>query len=274
MGDNIEGTATSGTTTTLVDSGELVNWADDVLIGHFVYIYAGTGIGQERRITDSAQSTGTLTVPTWTAPSTDSTYEIHNQWRVADYNAAINQAIADLWGDTRAMVTLVSNVSLTMTDAGASTDYYYALPTGFRSIHRGAILVEGPTADIYDDPPLLYGRDWTFEKKTAATSSADAVWNIVISRYSSHAPIASRQLRIIGAGSQAELSTDTTTLANHLLTFVLHRAAYYLLSPMTGTGTPDAQANARRADRHYAESESARTRFDYSVPPGTKQVPE
>ena len=66
-----EGTATGGSTTTLVDSGASFTTA---MIGAPVYIYEGTGKGQIRTIT---ARTGTqLTVATWTAPDTTSKYII------------------------------------------------------------------------------------------------------------------------------------------------------------------------------------------------------
>lgn len=67
------GTATSSTTTTLVDSGQA--WTADEHIGRYVVIYDGTGAGQTRLITDN--DTTSVTVPTWSiAPSTDSKYKI------------------------------------------------------------------------------------------------------------------------------------------------------------------------------------------------------
>ena len=267
-------TATSDSATTVTDTVELVNYADDRLIGAYLNIYsATTAKGLERRITDNVQSTGVVTMPTGTDPTGTVLYEIHRSWRVSEYNAAINQAITDVRGDGRAFTTLISDTSITMTDGGTSTDYYIDLPSGFRSIHRGLIQVEGPTASIYDEQPLRYGVDWTFEKKTAETSSAAPVWQIVINR-SAYVPIASRQLRLQGAGSQEEMDDDDTDiLYDHLEPFVIQRAAYYLLQSRTRSGTPQSQANAKRAEQHWRESESARTRFDYSPPPGSARVP-
>jgi len=174
LGDNVSGTATGGSTTTLVDTAELVNYAGttagmgDALFGSYVYINGGTGSGQERRISSNTQSSGTITVPTWLAPSTDSTYEIHSQWRVADYNAAINTAINDCIGDGGALVTQVADVSITMTDDNTSASYYLTLPVALRTIKY--VIPEGPISGIYDELPLTFGVDYYLEKKTAATS--------------------------------------------------------------------------------------------------------
>lgn len=63
------GTATSATSTTLVDSGK--SWATDEW--SVVAITGGTGVGQTRAV--SANNGTTLTVPTWTTtPDTTSTY--------------------------------------------------------------------------------------------------------------------------------------------------------------------------------------------------------
>lgn len=66
------GTATSGSTTTLVDSSK--SWAADQWINYQVRITGGAGIGQQLRITDSTNDT--LTFATATAIDATSTYRI------------------------------------------------------------------------------------------------------------------------------------------------------------------------------------------------------
>lgn len=277
LGDHISGTATSGSTTTLVDTAELGNYAGttagmgDTLYGRYVYINGGTNAGQERRISSNTQSTSTITVPTWSAPSTDSTYEIHGEWRVADYNAAINQAISDLRGDNGALIAQVADVSITMDDAETAASYYYDLPVALRSIK--SIVPEGPTSGIYDEHPLSYNVDYTLEKKTAATSSSASIAYLVLTRYSSIVPLDGRKLRIIGSGYQAEVTTDSGLIAEHLVPFIQHQAAYYLLSSRSGLGTPDSQANQRIAQQRLALAEAARSRLEYRASPGEVPIP-
>jgi len=67
-----KGTATGGSTTTLADTGK--TWVADAYIGMWVHVLSGTGAGQVGYITDNDATT--LTVATWTPPSTDSVYEI------------------------------------------------------------------------------------------------------------------------------------------------------------------------------------------------------
>jgi len=90
----VEGTATSGSSTTLIDTNNLLAASDDDYIGGWVFIHTGTGLGQERAITDSTASTKAITVPTWTTtPDSTSQYEIHRRHRVNDYNRAIDAAL-------------------------------------------------------------------------------------------------------------------------------------------------------------------------------------
>jgi len=88
------GKVTAASTTTIADTVNLV-WADnDALNGQIVYIYGGTGIGQERWITDGdLAASSRITVPAMTVVcDTTSTFEIHKRFRVAEYNAAIDAA--------------------------------------------------------------------------------------------------------------------------------------------------------------------------------------
>lgn len=67
------GTATSGTSTTIVNSAK--NWTVNQWCNYQVRITAGTGIGQVRSITTNTATT--LTVPTWTVtPDSTSVYSI------------------------------------------------------------------------------------------------------------------------------------------------------------------------------------------------------
>jgi len=71
-----KGTATSATTSTLVDTKRKED--DDFWTGGVIEILYGTGVGQIRDITDFVQSTGTISVtPNFTTtPDTTSTYRI------------------------------------------------------------------------------------------------------------------------------------------------------------------------------------------------------
>jgi len=71
---NTTGTATSGTTTTVVNTG--VSWTTDEFNDDYaLYIKSGTGIGQVRQITDT--TTTSVSMSAWTTnPDSTSKYEI------------------------------------------------------------------------------------------------------------------------------------------------------------------------------------------------------
>lgn len=75
ISDLDSGTATTGSTTTKLED-TTKSWIVDSLIGYYVRIISGTGIGQIRAIADNDATT--CTVSTWVAPDTTSKYQISN----------------------------------------------------------------------------------------------------------------------------------------------------------------------------------------------------
>lgn len=61
--------------------------------GHEVYVYAGTGRGQSRQVIASGNQTGTLTTLNWTTSPVGASVEAHKRFTVAEYNAALQQAV-------------------------------------------------------------------------------------------------------------------------------------------------------------------------------------
>ena len=261
-----EGTATADSTTTLTDTTELVNYADDYLIGAFVYLYSATTNGdQERRITDNVQSTGVITVPTWSDPTGTVKYEVHRGVRVKDYNEAINHCIRSLADYGRSYTEKVADVSLTMTSDGTSTSYLYEIPAGFRYVSQ--ILYESADASIYDFevPPGAWKK--TIELKTAATTSADSIWQLRLDRRYWE-PIADRQLRILGGGEQAEVSTDTAAINENIVAYLTNYGAYWMISQGRHGLGPDAKSNTQRAGEYYRIASEARMAMKHFAPPG------
>lgn len=75
------GTATSATDSTLVDSGQ--SWTNDQWNNLFaIYIYEGTGVGQMRTIIDNDATSVTVDADWGTNPSTDSKYRIFQNTRI------------------------------------------------------------------------------------------------------------------------------------------------------------------------------------------------
>jgi hypothetical protein len=99
----VSGTATSGTTTTIVDTDLLDSgqYADDHFNGADIYIVDttddGAPEGEARYCTDFVQSTGTLTVGKAfsAAPGTDDTYEVYLNCTVEELNQALMFAVKD-----------------------------------------------------------------------------------------------------------------------------------------------------------------------------------
>lgn len=87
-----QGTATSATTSTLVDTANLKQ-SDDYWNGGKVEILAGTGVNQVRDISDFTQSTSTLIVsPNWvTTPDSTSVYRV-----IKSFSKVIEQSFVKL----------------------------------------------------------------------------------------------------------------------------------------------------------------------------------
>lgn len=92
----VMGTATSATSTTLVDTNRLLFANDDSLNGMWVYIHTGTGIGQERRISDFTASSDTIAVlPAWsTTPDSTSQYIVTRRFSASEIDRAIDAGIS------------------------------------------------------------------------------------------------------------------------------------------------------------------------------------
>lgn len=87
-------TATGATSVTVPELAAPLNeWE-----GHELYVYAGTGRGQTRRVTASGDWTGVLTVPAWTTQPTGAGIEGHRRFRVDEYNAALTRAVRQARG--------------------------------------------------------------------------------------------------------------------------------------------------------------------------------
>ena len=133
-----EGTATGGSTTTLVDTSryEEDDYFQNTSPQSWVYVRTTTDsaapIGQTRRITDWVQSSGTATIaPALTATlASGDTYAIINEYQWAEVVAAINMAI-----DRAAMEGLWAE-KIDESVALRTTTYEYSIPSGFRLIYR------------------------------------------------------------------------------------------------------------------------------------------
>ena len=112
------GTATSGATTTIMDTSK--NWVTDDYVNFAVYIYAGTGNGQMRAITSNTDTA--LTVTTWTTtPDATSKY-------VVTYDNKIEDELYDGNGTSELMLNyrpLVQLDELTIDSTSITTGYVF-----------------------------------------------------------------------------------------------------------------------------------------------------
>src|SRR3989338_8389448 len=99
------GTATSGTTTTIVDTNK--NWTTNMWANRPVNILSGTGNGQTRWIASNTSNTLTITTLT-TAPSTDSVYLIGDS-RSVDSGTSTGSNTATTLNDTTKTTSWKSN---------------------------------------------------------------------------------------------------------------------------------------------------------------------
>jgi hypothetical protein len=90
----VAGTATGGSTTTLIDTAKLTQ-ADDFWNGQFLYLPTAD---ENRIISDFTASSDTLTVvEPFTATASGAAYEIWSSFTAHEVNDAINQALRDAW---------------------------------------------------------------------------------------------------------------------------------------------------------------------------------
>ena len=237
LGDRLlVGSATAASTVTLKDTNELIQ-DDDSWNGANVYIYSGTGAGQERTISDFVQSTNQMTVtPAWaTIPASGSCYEIHQTYNVLDgYNPAIRMAIR---AKRRRMFLPKTDETVTLTTA-----YEYDIPSGFVSISEiwrndaaGDFCEIVPQRDVRIDKG---SRHLVFDKGVALAKG----WIV-----------AGRKLRIIGQSYETEPATETASISVNTVPIL-----WYAKGMLHAGNGEDAQmASAiKLADIELADSET------------------
>ena len=235
VGDLIEGTAVSGTTTTLVST--MLRQADDYYNNHKFrcYIYGGTNIGAEREISDWVLSTNTLTFAPAFSLAIDSTsrYELHRIFFADDYLKAINLAIEDA-ALNGYLLDLIDETVVLVADT-----YEYTLPTTMYYVHRVTTENEAATGDFYDDG-LVDSRDWELISSRKIRLNYD--------RYSI---TAGKDLRIEGQGRQAIVSVDSD-LIKLPVDWLVQKAITFL---------PEVKVLSNKLDRTYAKANDYVARY-------------
>lgn len=232
LGDCWTGTATSGSSSTLVDAS--LAGMDDEFRGGYVYLTGGTGRDQERRITDYVASTGTVTVaPNWSVtPDSTTRYEVHKRWRIADYHNALNSVIRAV---AHHALLPITDESLTVTSA---TVYEYTIPAGFATLEH-----------VYARDSTDTQADWQPLERPAPTRvNGQPDWDVVRGRrlLRLRAPFVHEALRLEGQMQPTELLTDRALLDVHPSAYVEYQAAALLLSSQVRGPQIDRDAMAQR----------------------------
>lgn len=117
----ITGTATSGASTTLTDSG--ASWTTNQWTGYTVSITSGTGSGQSRIV--SSNTATALTVPAWTTnPNNTSVYEIHGNFSAGFvFSDSGNVSLDTFFGATSSQyASFISNVTFSTENTPSGAD--------------------------------------------------------------------------------------------------------------------------------------------------------
>jgi len=126
VGDWAEGTATGGSTTTIIDTTNRLEqddyWND---LNAFAWVHDGAAAGDWRKVTDFVNSSATLTVPTMTSTgvAATNTYSLHSMFTIDEVKKAINMAIDQVAGEC--LEHELDQATITL----AASTYEYALPS-------------------------------------------------------------------------------------------------------------------------------------------------
>jgi hypothetical protein len=248
------------TATTLADTRELPAYDDDHFIGRRLYVYEGSGIGQERVITDSVGSTTVLTVATWEdTPVVDaSRYCILKPgWRVDDLRTSFRQALRE----RRAyhMRPLVDEETVFV-----DSQYDYEIPPGFAAISR--LVAEDGVSDGYYNT-VIPNDVWEITRDATRKIRffEEALWH-----WESFID-AGRHLQITGQKYEDEPDSDSDSIeipVGNIMTL----AAYYALS-MARTRDPNGnQGYGATANIYYQRFLEGRGDDEVLVDPNSRMV--
>lgn len=228
------GTATSaGSTTTIIDSAR---FEEEDFFNSLPYaeIYVNSST---RKITDFANSTGTITFSPALSASTEvgDTYSVHSRYKRAEIVDAINMAIEEvaeeaLFWDTNETVELVTST------------YQYDLPTDFMYIWR--VTMAGADGTFYD-PSIPQNQYYIIPGGTPKLAFYATNSNLQPSDWSytqnTFGIVDGRALRIEGLVSPDTLSLDTDVCPISP-NFLGLQAAAYLTAAAAMEGKNDSEA--------------------------------
>jgi hypothetical protein len=246
----VTGTATGGSTTTIVDSARTEG--DDEYNNWWAYILTTTDTlapqGQERKISaySTSSDTATVPIPYTAAVQANDTYEFHEGYRVAEYNEAINHAIRQAKGKiftkTISTATTVSN------------QYRYTMSTATTEWNVSRVEVQwDTTVTTY---PYLQSIKWRLEEDAGT----------YYLQFSEALP-GSYTLRIHHITDPSELSTDSATTSVPT-DYIVEAAKVYLFEMRASEGTEvdEKRAWITLADRTQPKAERLLARYAKQFP--------
>ncbi len=203
------GEVTNADADSLSDTGRIE--PDKSLTGAYVYIYAGNGLGQEKRVLAKVGTTMS-TAPDWgITPTVGDLYELHRHFSVADINRAIRQAVSDV---ADVILIPITSTALTL----IANQYEYEIPAGFSHLFDVQICI---ASDFYK-------------------SIAPAAWSVLrnIRKVKIHPNVvdaySGQKLRLLGLRPPT-LPLDDSTGVDVKPSYVIKKASAYLcFSKMQG----------------------------------------
>lgn len=254
LDDNVLGTATGGSTTTLVDAVRRKE-NDSFWVNAWCKCYSGTGSGQERVLSANTQSTGTLTHAStnWTTPDTTTLYELHQLMSALDYDEYVKDSLRHLSRGRKLWQYLYDSTSLTW----VTDQFDYTVPTGyFALLHIEIQNVTGtPGTDDYDHIP---DDSWHIREDSTRKIVFDSRFGQYTNGY---------KLRLTGLTEWAEPSSDADTYALDPYTVAVTAAALLATAQGGRSGLED-----RRVDRLLQLAERAQANIPDVLPPSLKWV--
>ena len=165
---------------------------------YHVYVYAGTNIGVEKRVTDWDLGTFLLTVHSAYAAACDATsyIELHHIFTEDEYRKAINLAIESLAG--KYLVDIKDETTITL----VADTYEYALPLSMLYLER-VITEKAAAGGVFDASDEIDPRDYYIIK------SYPPKLKLHENHYSI---IAGKDLRLEGQGTQPTVDDDADVI--------------------------------------------------------------
>lgn len=231
LNDLTLGRVESATGLSITDSDRIE--PDDHWRGAYLYLYAGPSRGDDRIVSASDESSTTLTVGKdfSVTPTSDTYYELHERWRVSQYNRAINLAILQ-----RAREALSPVVDETVTLTTDTVEY--TIPAGFHFV-----------TDIWR-LGTSSGDDW--RKLDRNKKDYEVVTGQRLLRV--QAAETGERLRILGQVLPDQLTQDGQ-IADLPADYVVMKAAAHLLAGKIGGPQVDRDASAQKASLYYDQAE-------------------